>query len=345
MFVREADLSYDLGPASARPYLDLAVLERALVDSGADAVVARLGLRRRGPRVRRPVRQARRHLHRPERRRDAPARRQDRLEADRRGGRRARGAVEPRRGRLPRGRAGLRRGDRLPADAQGDRPAVVAAGSGWSPPPADLEDAFQRTSDEALRAFGNGTVFLERLVTGARHVEVQLIADRHGTAWAARRTRLLDPAPQPEGHRGVLLAVAQRRAERGAQGVGRAARPGRRVRRRRHRRVPLPPRRAGPSPSSRSTPGSRSSTRSPRSPPASTWSRHRSTSRRAAASRARSRPRSGTRSRPGSTPRTPTATSLRRPAASSTSTCPPAPASGSTPASPRATPSRPTSTR
>ena len=30
MFVREADLSYDLGPASARPYLDLAVLERAL---------------------------------------------------------------------------------------------------------------------------------------------------------------------------------------------------------------------------------------------------------------------------------------------------------------------------
>jgi len=26
--------------------------------------------------------------------------------------------------------------------------------------PADLEDAYQRTSDEALRAFGNGTVFL-----------------------------------------------------------------------------------------------------------------------------------------------------------------------------------------
>ena len=28
-FVREADLTYPLGPASARPYLDLAVLERA----------------------------------------------------------------------------------------------------------------------------------------------------------------------------------------------------------------------------------------------------------------------------------------------------------------------------
>jgi len=38
LFVREADLAYCLGPASARPYLDLAVLERALVETGADAV-------------------------------------------------------------------------------------------------------------------------------------------------------------------------------------------------------------------------------------------------------------------------------------------------------------------
>ena len=36
-FVREADLAYCLGPASARPYLDPAVLERALVDTEADA--------------------------------------------------------------------------------------------------------------------------------------------------------------------------------------------------------------------------------------------------------------------------------------------------------------------
>ena len=36
-FVREADVAYDLGPASARPYLDLKALERALVETGADA--------------------------------------------------------------------------------------------------------------------------------------------------------------------------------------------------------------------------------------------------------------------------------------------------------------------
>ena len=37
MFVREADLAYDLGPAANRPYLDYAVLERALVATKADA--------------------------------------------------------------------------------------------------------------------------------------------------------------------------------------------------------------------------------------------------------------------------------------------------------------------
>src|SRR5512146_2763386 len=37
MFVREADLGYSLGPASARPYIDLAVLEKALRETKADA--------------------------------------------------------------------------------------------------------------------------------------------------------------------------------------------------------------------------------------------------------------------------------------------------------------------
>src|SRR6516165_1965287 len=36
-FVREADDSYCLGPASARPYLDHGILERALIETRADA--------------------------------------------------------------------------------------------------------------------------------------------------------------------------------------------------------------------------------------------------------------------------------------------------------------------
>ncbi|MGL5825235.1 MAG: biotin carboxylase N-terminal domain-containing protein, partial [Nocardioides sp.] len=38
MFVREADISYSLGPAINRPYLDHAVLEKALLATRADAV-------------------------------------------------------------------------------------------------------------------------------------------------------------------------------------------------------------------------------------------------------------------------------------------------------------------
>ena len=52
------------------------------------------------------------------------------------------------------------------------------------PTEVELAAAYERTRDEAKRAFGSGGVFLERLVTGARHVEVQVIADGQGTAWA-----------------------------------------------------------------------------------------------------------------------------------------------------------------
>jgi acetyl/propionyl-CoA carboxylase alpha subunit/acetyl-CoA carboxylase carboxyltransferase component len=49
---------------------------------------------------------------------------------------------------------------------------------------AGLAEAFDGARSEGLKAFGDATVFMERVVTGARHVEVQLIADEHGTAWA-----------------------------------------------------------------------------------------------------------------------------------------------------------------
>lgn len=44
----------------------------------------------------------------------------------------------------------------------------------------EMRDAFLRASTEAAAAFGDGTLFLERYVTNARHVEVQIVADAHG---------------------------------------------------------------------------------------------------------------------------------------------------------------------
>ena len=79
-FVREADEAVLIGPAEAdaafagSPYLDYAELERALRACRADAVLARLGVRLGEGRVRRAVRPARDHLHRPVGHGDAAAR-------------------------------------------------------------------------------------------------------------------------------------------------------------------------------------------------------------------------------------------------------------------------------
>jgi acetyl/propionyl-CoA carboxylase alpha subunit/acetyl-CoA carboxylase carboxyltransferase component len=50
--------------------------------------------------------------------------------------------------------------------------------------PNELALAFERARAEAEQAFGDPTVLIERLITAARHVEVQAIADGAGAAWA-----------------------------------------------------------------------------------------------------------------------------------------------------------------
>ncbi len=50
--------------------------------------------------------------------------------------------------------------------------------------PDGLASAWEGASREAAGAFGDATLFLERVVTGARHVEVQVIADHHDNVWA-----------------------------------------------------------------------------------------------------------------------------------------------------------------
>ncbi len=71
---------------------------------------------------------------------------------------------------------------------------------------AQLPHAFERARAEAFQAFGNPTVFVEGLIEGARHVEVQIIADHFGNTWAAgvrdcsiqrRHQKVLEEAPSP----------------------------------------------------------------------------------------------------------------------------------------------------
>src|SRR5690554_952378 len=44
----------------------------------------------------------------------------------------------------------------------------------------DLDQNFISASNEALNAFGDGTMFLEKYVENPKHIEVQIVADKHG---------------------------------------------------------------------------------------------------------------------------------------------------------------------
>lgn len=72
--------------------------------------------------------------------------------------------------------------------------------------PAALEAAFQRCQSEAKAAFGNEAVYVEQLVTAARHIEVQVLGDGSGAVshlWERdctlqrRHQKLVEFAPAP----------------------------------------------------------------------------------------------------------------------------------------------------
>ncbi len=183
MFAREADEAYPLGPAAERPYLNHELLIDVLRQARADAVWVGWGfvaedsvfadlVEANGITFIGPSGEAMRKL------------------GDKIGSKLI--AEEVGVPVAPWSRGGVDTlDDALAAAAEIGYPLMLKATAGGGgrgirkvAGDDDLIDAYQRTRDEAERAFGSGVVFLEKLVTGARHVEVQVIADGQGTAWA-----------------------------------------------------------------------------------------------------------------------------------------------------------------
>jgi acetyl/propionyl-CoA carboxylase alpha subunit len=90
--------------------------------------------------------------------------------------------------------------------------------------PDQLGDAIAAARREAQAAFGDGTLLVERLVEGARHVEVQVLADAHGgvvhllerdCSTQRRHQKVLEEAPAPtisDAVRSTLTSAAVRLA-------------------------------------------------------------------------------------------------------------------------------------
>jgi len=69
---------------------------------------------------------------------------------------------------------------------------------------SELAEAIERASREAKSAFGNGEVYLEKYLDNPRHIEIQVIADKHGnivtlgereSSLQRRRQKVLEEAP------------------------------------------------------------------------------------------------------------------------------------------------------
>jgi len=87
--------------------------------------------------------------------------------------------------------------------------------------PAGLERAFEAASREALAAFGDGRVYIERYLERPRHVEIQVLGDTHGNvvhlaerecSIQRRHQKLVEEAPSP-------VLTAEERAAMGETAV------------------------------------------------------------------------------------------------------------------------------
>ncbi|MFK5954909.1 MAG: acetyl-CoA carboxylase biotin carboxylase subunit [Planctomycetota bacterium] len=71
---------------------------------------------------------------------------------------------------------------------------------------SEIESAFTTASGEALNAFGDGRMYLEKFLVQPRHIEIQVLGDKHGTilhfgerecSLQRRHQKLIEEAPSP----------------------------------------------------------------------------------------------------------------------------------------------------
>jgi acetyl-CoA carboxylase biotin carboxylase subunit len=104
------------------------------------------------------------------------------------------------------------------------KPAAGGGGKGmrFVPEPGDLHAAYERAAAEARAAFGDGSLYVEKVITPARHVEIQVLCDHHGHVLTCgerecsvqrRHQKLIEESPSPaldDERREAMEAAAER---------------------------------------------------------------------------------------------------------------------------------------
>jgi 3-methylcrotonyl-CoA carboxylase alpha subunit len=91
----------------------------------------------------------------------------------------------------------------------------------------EIDDAIQASRREGVAAFGDGTLYVERLIAAPRHIEIQIFADHHGNAVhlferecsvQRRHQKVIEESPSP-----VMTPALRVRMTQAALAAARAA--------------------------------------------------------------------------------------------------------------------------
>lgn len=181
LHVSHADEAYPIGPAAAREsYLNIAKILEVAKRSGAEAIHPGYGFLSENAHFARACKEAGIKFVGP------PASAMELMGSKTRARQAMQAAGVP---FVPGSSKGLSLEETEQLAAQIGFPVMIKAAAGGGGKgmrmvrsAAELQSAFETAQSEALRAFNDGEVYLEKYIENPRHIEIQVLADEHGNA-------------------------------------------------------------------------------------------------------------------------------------------------------------------